>query len=74
MQANNPFYPAYLLPALQSTLATLADLDRRYEIERDYLEGWTGPDEVTQHRLAKLETGRHGDREPILGRLNRLQN
>ena len=29
------FYPDDLLPALQGTLASLADLEVRYEIERD---------------------------------------
>jgi hypothetical protein len=74
MQPDNPFYPDHRLHALQSTLATLADLDTRYEIERDYLEGWIGPAEVKQHLLAKLEAGWRGDREPILGRLTRLRN
>jgi hypothetical protein len=72
--AETPFYADYLLPALQSTLATLADLDTRYEIERDYLEEWTGPDEVKERLMAALEAGWQRDREPIVGRLTRLQN
>jgi hypothetical protein len=41
-----PVYPDNRLPQLQQTLATLADLQIRYEIERDYLEDWSGPAEV----------------------------
>jgi len=37
-RAEAPVYPDDLLPKLQQTLATLADLQLRYEIERDYLE------------------------------------
>ena len=40
-RAEVPFYPDDLLPQLQRTLATLADLQLRYEIERDYLEDWS---------------------------------
>jgi hypothetical protein len=35
-RAEAPFYPDDLLPQLQQTLATLADLQLRYEIERNY--------------------------------------
>src|SRR3954469_21557578 len=34
-RAEVPFYPDGVLPMLQSTFASLADLDVRYEIERD---------------------------------------
>ena len=50
-----PFYADDLLPALQSTLASLADLDTRHEIERDYLEGRSGPDDVERRLMAALE-------------------
>src|SRR3954452_25522224 len=51
--AKATFYPDHLLPALQSTLAVLADLDIRHEIDRDYLEEWSGPDEVRRHLRAR---------------------
>jgi len=73
-RTETPFSADHLLPALQSTLATLADLDTRYEIERDYLEEWTGPDEVKERLMAALEAGWQRDREPIVGRLTRLQS
>jgi len=36
-RTETSFYADHLPPALQSTLAALADLDTRYKIERDYL-------------------------------------
>jgi len=68
-----PFYSDDLLPALQSTLASLADLDIRHEIERDYLEEWSGPDEVKQRLMAALEARWQRDREPIVQRLTQLE-
>jgi hypothetical protein len=68
-----PFYADDLLPALQSTLASLADVDVRYEIERDYLEEWSGPEEVRQRLIAALEAGWRRDREPIVQRLARVE-
>src|SRR3954463_348479 len=67
-----PFYSDDLLPALQGTLASLADLDIRHEIERDYLEEWSGPDEVKQRLMAALEARWQRDREPIVQRLTQL--
>ena len=68
-----PFYSDDLLPALQSTLASLADLDIRHEIEWDYLEEWSGPDEVKQRLMAALEARWQRDREPIVQRLTPLE-
>ena len=73
-RAEVPFYSDHLLSALQSTLASLADVDVRYEIERDYLEEWRGPDGVKRRLMAALEAGWRRDREPIVERLTRLQN
>ena len=70
---ERPFYSDHLLSALQSALACLADVDVRYEIERDYLEEWSGPDEVKQRLIAMLEAGRRRDREPIVQRLTWLE-
>src|SRR5215203_762434 len=71
---ETPFYPDELLPAMQSTLAALADLDLRFEIERDYLEEWSGPDEVKRRLTAALEAGWQRDREPVVLRLAQLQS
>ena len=72
-RAEVSFYPDGVLPTLQSTLAYLADLDVRYEIERDYLEEWPGPDEVKRRLRAALEAGWRREREPIVRRLAQLQ-
>ena len=71
--AKATFYPDHLLPALQSTLAVLADLDIRHEIDRDYLEEWSGPDEVRRHLVAELEAEWQRAREPLVLRLAELQ-
>src|SRR3954453_355258 len=68
-----PFYADDLLPALQSTLASLADLDIRHEVERDYLEEWSGPDEVKRRLIDALEAGWQRHRKPIFEQLTRLQ-
>ena len=69
-----PFYPGDLLPALQNTLAVLADLDIRHEIDRDAVEGWSGPDEVKQLLRAELEAEWQRAREPIVLRWTELQS
>src|SRR3712207_626665 len=71
---ETPLYPDDLLPALQSTLAALADVETRYEIARDGLEDWSGPDEVKQHLIAELEAGWQREREPVVLRLAQLQS
>ena len=72
-RAEVSFYPDGVLPTLQSMFACLADLDVRYEIERDYLEEWPGPDEVKRRLRAALEAGWRREREPIVRRLTRLE-
>jgi len=61
-----PFYPDDLLPQLQCALAALADMETKYEIERDYLESWPGPRDVKERLLAELEQSRRADRERIV--------
>ena len=66
-------YPEDLLPELQRVLAALADLDVRYETERDHLEEWSGPEEVKQHLLADLEQKHRATREPYAMRVAELE-
>ena len=54
-EAKVPIYSDDLLLDLQRTLAVLADIETKYEIERDFLESWSGPQEVKDHLLATLE-------------------
>ena len=72
-QAEVPFYPDDLLPQLQQTLGTLADLQLRYEIEREYLEGWSGPSEVKDYLLAELEQCHRANRERFVSCLEGLR-
>ena len=72
-RAEAPFYPDDLLPQLQQTLATLADLELRYEIERDYLEDWSGPAEVKDRLMAELNHCHSANRERLMSCLAELQ-
>ena len=53
-QTDTRVYPANFLPQLQQALGTLANLQLRYEIERDYLEDWSGPAEVKDRLVVEL--------------------
>ena len=66
-------YPADLTPALQETLAILADLETYYDGERQKLERWSGPEVVKQSLSEQLEARRQREREPLLRRLAGLQ-
>ena len=72
-RAEVPFYPDDLLPELQQTLATLADLQLRYEIERDYLEDWSGPAEVKDRLVAELDQCHRANRERLVSCLEELR-
>jgi hypothetical protein len=71
-RAEVPFYPDDLLPQLQRTLAILADLDLRHEIQRDQLESWSGPRKVKDHLLAELEQCHTANRERLVSCLEGL--
>src|SRR5215212_19950 len=71
--SDAPFYPEDLLPALQDTLAALADLEVRFEIARDRLEEWSGPEEEKQRHRAELEQLHGQAREPLFQHLTGLQ-
>ena len=66
-------YPADLTPALQETLAILADLETYYDGERQKLERWSGPEVIKQRLSEQLEARRQREREPFLRRLAGLQ-
>src|SRR5215211_5631991 len=71
--ARVPIYSDDLLPDLQRTLAVLADIETRYETERDHLESWSGPAEVKDHLLAELEQCHRANRERLALHLERLR-
>jgi len=72
-RAEAPFYPDDLLPQLQQTLATLADLQLRYKIEHNDLEGCSGPAEVKDRLVAELNQCHTASRERMVSRLAQLQ-
>ena len=72
-EANIRFYCDDLLPNLQHTLAALADIETRYEIERDHLARWAGSGEVKDRVLAELEQCYRANQERLVARLEGLR-
>ena len=72
-EANIRFYSDDLLPNLQHTLAALADIETRYEIERDHLVRWAGSGEVKDRLLAELEQCYRANRGRLVSRLEGLR-
>ena len=70
---ESPTYPADLTPALQATLAILADLDRQHEEMRLKLERWSGPEAIKQRFFEQLEARHQCERKPVVQRLAELQ-
>ena len=68
-----PTYPEDLLPEMQQLLAILADLAIKHEIERDYLEEWSGPESMKQQLVAELKQSHRAEREPYDVRLTELK-
>jgi len=66
-------YPDDLLPQLQSVLAILADLEFRHEVQRDYLESWSGPRKEKDRLLADLEQCHRANRERLEACLDGLR-
>ncbi len=50
---------------LQCTLAALADVELEYEIERERLEQWDGPEAERKRRIEELEVRRQEQRQPL---------
>jgi hypothetical protein len=61
-----------LTPEMQSTLAALADVEARFEADRECLAGWMGPEAVRQKLTAHLEATHAREREPLVQRLAEL--
>ena len=67
-----PVYPEDLEPALQDTLALLANIDAHYDAERERLDHWPGPDSVKARLSAQLAEAHRQEREPYVKRLAEL--
>ncbi len=62
-----------IVPAVQSALAALADLETRYEIERERLEGWRGPKPAKERLSAALLERYRAERRTFVEQLEVLQ-
>ena len=67
-----PVYPDDLEPALQDTLALLANIDAHYDAERERLDLWPGPDSVKARLAGQLADAHRREREPHVKRLAEL--
>ena len=72
-EANIRFYSDDLLPDLQHTPAGLADIETRYEIERDHLARWAASGEVKDRLLADVDQCHRANREPLISCLEELR-
>lgn len=68
------WYPADLLPHLQSTLAALADIELRYQSDQEQLQAWAGPEAIKTRFAAQLEERYQRERTPYVRRLTELQH
>ncbi len=71
---QSPWHADELLAQLQATLAALADIEVQYEMDRERLEAWAGPETIKQKFAAQLEERHQRDREPYVQWLADLQN
>jgi hypothetical protein len=62
--ASSPMYPDDIQPAVQDTLAVLANIDAHYLGERERLEHWRGPASLKARLAADLEEAHRTEREP----------
>jgi hypothetical protein len=69
---TTPIYPDDLEPALQDTLAVLANIDAHYDEERERLELWSGPESVKERLTRQLEEAHREERQPHVQRLAEL--
>jgi hypothetical protein len=70
--ASSPMYPDDIQPAVQDTLAVLANIDAHYLGERERLEHWRGPASLKARLAADLEEAHRTEREPHVKRLAEL--
>ena len=70
---EDPWYSDDLTSELQTTLAALADVEVQYEMDRERLEAWDGPDAIKKKFAAQLEERHQRDRKPYVERLADLQ-
>ena len=69
-----PWYPADLLPQLQSTLAALADIEARHQSDQEQLQGWAGPEAIKTRFAVQLAERFQRERNPYVQKLTELQH
>jgi hypothetical protein len=74
LSMQDPWYPADLLPQLQSTLAALADIELRYHSDQEQLQAWAGPEVIKARFAAQLEERYQRERNPYVQRLTELEH
>lgn len=62
-----------IMTDIQDALAALADVELRYETDRERLDRWSGPESIKARLLEQVENAHHRAREPLLRRLVDLQ-
>jgi hypothetical protein len=67
-----PWYPKELLSEFQITLAAMADIDARYDVEREQLEARIQAEPVRTQSIADLEARCRAEREPCVQYLAKL--
>ena len=65
-------YHEDLLPEMQEALASLADIETQYNVERRAVETTTACDERRRVLIEGIEARRQQDREPVVHRLAAL--
>lgn len=61
-----PVYSDDLQPALQNTLRLLADIDFRFQQERQKLAYWTGPESIKESLSEEIDREHQRAREPYV--------
>jgi hypothetical protein len=61
-----------LAPEIRSTLAALAEVETRYESDRECLEGWSGSNAIRLRLLSHLEARHRRERQPLIELLAEL--
>jgi hypothetical protein len=71
--ARTEIAPDEVLHEIQSTLAALADVETRHELERERLDQWSGPGSLKRRVADELDSLRVRERAPITQRVERLE-
>jgi hypothetical protein len=66
-------YSDDLLGEIQTALAALADLECRYEMEREQLKLGSGSASARERLYAERESRHHRERQPYVHRLSELE-